>query len=148
MILIAHRGNLNGPCLEKENEPEYLDLALERGFQIEVDIWVINDLIYLGHDLPTYLIDIHWLKNRVDFLWVHCKNLEAMVFCYQQFARGFKLNYFWHETDAVTLTSKGFIWAYPGKQPISGSIAVMPELNNDSIDFCLGICSDFVSNYN
>jgi hypothetical protein len=57
-------------------------------------------------------------------------------------------NYFWHQEDTVTLTSKNFIWAYPGKQPINRSIAVMPELFNDNTDSCLGICSDYIQNYN
>ena len=147
MILIAHRGNFEGPNLEKENAPNYLDLAIESGFQIEIDIWVINNLIYLGHDSPTYLIGLDWLKKRIDLVWVHCKNLEAMVFCSHQFAKGLHLNYFWHETDTVTLTSLGYIWAYPGKQPILDSIAVLPELANDAIDSCKGICSDYLNKY-
>jgi hypothetical protein len=57
------------------------------------------------------------------------------------------LNYFWHEEDTVTLTSFNWIWAYPGKQPIKGSIAVMPEINNDDISEAGGICSDFIKNY-
>jgi hypothetical protein len=43
------------------------------------------------------------------------------------------LNYFFHQEDDITLTSKGYIWAYPGKQPIKNSIAVMPELNKDDL---------------
>jgi hypothetical protein len=39
------------------------------------------------------------------------------------------------------------IWAYPGKQPIKGSIAVMPEIYNDDLDSCMGICSDIVKKY-
>ena len=35
----------------------------------------------------------------------------------------------------------------PGKQPINRSIAVMPELFNDNVDSCLGICSDYIQNY-
>lgn len=56
-------------------------------------------------------------------------------------------NYFWHETDTVTLTSKGFPWAYPNRQPIKGSIAVMPELNNDDVTECYGVCSDVIEQY-
>ena len=60
---------------------------------------------------------------------------------------GTYLNYFWHQKDDVTLTSKGWIWAYPGKQPIKGSIAVMPELNNDDLTQCAGICSNNIMKY-
>jgi len=40
-----------------------------------------------------------------------------------------------------------YIWAYPGKQPIEGSIAVMPEINDDNISKCEGICSDYINQY-
>jgi hypothetical protein len=39
------------------------------------------------------------------------------------------------------------ICAYPGKQPIKGSIAVMPEIHNDDLDACVGICSDYINDY-
>jgi hypothetical protein len=56
-------------------------------------------------------------------------------------------HYFWHEGDTLTLTSMNVIWAYPGKQPIKGSIAVMPEIHNDDLESCMGICSDYINNY-
>ena len=58
-----------------------------------------------------------------------------------------EINWFWHEQDTLTLTSYGYVWAYPGKQPIKSSIAVMPEINNDNISYCIGICSDVIENY-
>jgi hypothetical protein len=56
-------------------------------------------------------------------------------------------NWFWHDVDDMTLTSKGFIWVYPGKQPINNSIAVIPELYEDNISKCIGICSDYIEDY-
>jgi hypothetical protein len=56
-------------------------------------------------------------------------------------------NYFWHEEDTMTLTSHGYMWVYPGKQPIVGSIAVLPEIYNDDLHDCIGICSDYIKNY-
>ena len=52
------------------------------------------------------------------------------------------IHYFWHQKDDITLTSKGYICAYPGKQPIKNSIAVLPELYNDDLGVCKGVCSD------
>ena len=57
------------------------------------------------------------------------------------------LNWFWHEEDTLTLTSFGYVWVYPGKQPIKNSIAVMPELKNDDVSKCMGICSDIIEKY-
>jgi hypothetical protein len=39
------------------------------------------------------------------------------------------------------------MWAYPGKQKISNSIAVMPEIYNDDLSECVGICSDHIYDY-
>jgi hypothetical protein len=144
MILIAHRGNIDGKFEGWENEPTYIDLAIKKGFDVEIDVWFIDNTLYLGHDKPQYGVDLKWLRDRICRLWIHCKNIEAIVF-FQQSEYGF--NYFWHQEDDVTLTSKNHIWAYPGKQPIKDSIAVMPEINNDSIVSCKGICSDYIKKY-
>ena len=58
-------------------------------------------------------------------------------------------NYFWHQEDDFTLTSKQFIWSYPGKPYTSRSIIVMPEQSNLSweslkVTNCHGICSDYI----
>jgi hypothetical protein len=144
MILISHRGNIKGRIEEAENRPDYIDDTIKLGYDVEVDIWVIEGVFYLGHDEPQYGITLDWLNKRKDRLWIHCKNIEAVEFFNLLFET---YNYFWHQEDTVTLTSKNFIWAYPGKQPINRSIAVMPELLNDNVDSCIGICSDYIQNY-
>jgi hypothetical protein len=144
MKLISHRGNINGRIESLENEPTYIDLAISKGYDVEIDIWYKDGVLWLGHDKPDYGIDLQWLINRITKLWVHCKNVAAFVYfsnCEQSF------NYFWHEEDTLTLTSKKYIWAYPGKQPIKDSISVLPEIYNDVIDECLGVCSDFIQKY-
>lgn len=142
MILISHRGNVNGKFESYENEPAYIEKAISEGYDVEIDLWVINDMLYLGHDKPQYGITWEYFKDKVDKVWIHCKNIEALYF-----VRETKLHYFWHENDLVTLTSKNYIWAYVGKQPIEGSIAVMPEVYNDDISQCVGICSDYIERY-
>lgn len=144
MILISHRGNIDGANIELENHPQYLDKAISKGYDVEVDLWLIDNDFFLGHDEPQYKIDIDWIDVRSHVLWVHCKNTEAIAFLNKH---TYDINYFWHQEDTVTLTSKGFIWAYPGKQPINNSIAVMPELNNDELSYCIGVCSDNINNY-
>lgn len=144
MILISHRGNLTGSNPERENSISYIQEALNKGFEVEIDVWVTSDKIYLGHDEPQYIVNEMWFQLHKKYLWIHCKNLEAINY----FASKLKLfNYFWHENDTITLTSKNHIWAYPGKQPIKNSIAVMPEMYSDDISQCLGVCSDYIQNY-
>ena len=144
MILIAHRGNINGRFESYENEPNYIDMAIKKGYDVEIDVWFKDNILWLGHDKPDYGVNFSFIKDKISKLWVHCKNVEAVVFFKEC---NYPINYFWHEEDTLTLTSHNYIWAYPSKQPIINSIAVMPELNNDDISQCLGICSDYIEKY-
>jgi len=140
MIKISHRGNINGRIEEAENRPDYIEDTLRLGYDVEVDVWYLDNKFYLGHDDALYATDKIFLSN--PHLWVHCKNVDAVLALKHS-----KVHYFWHENDTIALTSQGFIWAYPGKQPIKNSIAVMPELHNDDLSTCIGICSDYISKY-
>ena len=141
MIKISHRGNINGRIIEAENRPDYIEDTLRLGYDVEVDVWFLNKKFYLGHDEALYVTDKVFLSN--PRLWVHCKNIEAL----EMLDEKLEIHYFWHQNDMVTLTSQGTIWAYPGKQPIKNSIAVMPEIYGDNIIQCLGICSDYIEKY-
>ena len=143
MTLISHRGNIMGKKPQLENQTDYIQAAIDAGFQVEIDIWVQDNLLYLGHDGPQYPVDIEWLQERTHKLWIHCKNIPAL-----EYFDSSNFHYFWHQNDTVTLTSKRYIWAFPGSQPIANSIAVMPELYDEyNLDGCWGICSDFVQQY-
>lgn len=137
--IICHRGLLNGPDKNLENLPEQIIKSCSLGFDCEIDLWVIKDNLYLGHDLPEYIIEENFLYN--DSLWLHAKNIEALHWLTKT-----KLKYFWHQNDDYTITSNGFIWVYPGKHLIDNSIAVMPEKTNYSkkeLEYCYAICTDF-----
>lgn len=141
MILISHRGNINGKIDLLENLPEYVLKASEK-YDVEIDVWFKDNNFFLGHDGPDHEVDSSFLKNPK--FWCHAKNIAALK-------ELLKLNVhcFWHQNDDVTLTSNNFIWTYPGKKIIDhNSIAVMPELyQNWDITKCIGICSDYISNY-
>lgn len=144
MIYIAHRGLFLGPDLTKENHPGQIALAIEKGYHVEIDLRLIDSKLVLGHDSPNYEINQYWLRNNK--LWIHCKNIEALVYLAKH---SWKYNFFYHENDQYTLTSFGFIWTFPGKDLTDQSIMVMPEhvdktLNNAKIANCYGICSDYI----
>ena len=143
MKLISHRGNINGKISKNENHPEYIDEAMHAGYDVEIDVWMIEGVLLLGHNEPQYGVSQLWFNQRINKLWIHCKNLEAV----EWFNAIGGFNYFWHETDTMTLTSRNHIWAFPGKQPIKRSIAVLPEIHNDNLDSCFGICSDYIEDY-
>ena len=148
MILIAHRGNINGKIEKFENNPNYIDSAIEQGYDVEIDVWYHQHEFWLGHDEPSYEINLKWLTDRKDFLWIHCKDLITIDMLRDlQIHNKTDLHYFFHDEDDCTITSKGDLWVYPGKQPVKNSIAVMPEWHRDNTEFCKGICSDNIINY-
>jgi len=146
MTLIAHRGNLTGPNPDRENSPDYIDEAIAQRFSVEVDLWKIDDELYLGHDDTQYKVSLEWIKQRQEHLWIHCKNSWALDSMLKN-----NLHCFWHDTDDYTMTSKNYVWTYPGK-PIVGymSICVLPERHinifTDKLPQCFGVCSDYVMN--
>jgi hypothetical protein len=124
MKIISHRGNLTGPNLVRENSLDYIEEAIVEEFEVEIDLWVEDDQCYLGHDEPQYLISTKWLEKYKNILWIHCKNREALE---KMSSASNEFNYFWHETDRYTITSKGIGWIYIGQYPYSKSVVVLPE---------------------
>lgn len=138
MIKIAHRGNTNGPTIY-ENQLWYMQKAIDEGYDVEIDIWVLRDKVWAGHDSAQYLVPDEFLLKNIDHLWIHCKNLDAMSF-FAQKIRPF--NFFWHQEDDRTLTSQGFIWTYPGKDVAPRSVIV--DLEGKTRYNCYAICSDYL----
>lgn len=140
MLLIAHRGNLYGPNSEKENQPSYVMATLIAGFDAEVDVWAEGPRWFLGHDNPTYQVTPRFLLT--GGLWLHCKNYSALArLLMSPWAK--KLNFFYHTNEDYVLTSRKFVWAYPGRPGGFRTICVLPEKFEDAEGF-YGVCSDFV----
>ncbi len=104
MIYISHRGNISGIFTELENSPNYILDTLNQGYHVEIDLWVVNNLLYLGHDGPQYQIEESFLNNK--YFYIHCKNSEALLFMSKN---PMQSDYFWHQNDKYTLTSKSKI---------------------------------------
>ena len=140
MIYISHRGFINGVDEKIENNPINIAKLLEKNIHVEVYVRYYNDSFYLGHDDPKYKIDVNFLKHKN--LWCHAKNFKTL-----DEIRKIDCHYFWHQEDDYTLTSKGFIWVYPGKPLIRNSIAVLPEKFKQDLSICYGICTDNINKY-
>lgn len=137
--LISHRGNLVGPS-KNENDPEYILESLNHCDFTEVDIWLKDQTIYLGHDEPQYIVEHKFVdNNRLIF---HAKNLTAFEYCLHN-----NFHCFWHDTDDYTLTSQNYIWTYPGKQV---SVQYKSIIVDNSPDWrrknynCYAVCTDHV----
>ena len=140
MILISHRGNLDGKNKKLENHPGYILEAKKKGFNVEIDVWFENNGFFLGHDEPLYKIHPNFLTDPK--FWCHAKTSDTLF----QLSK-LDCHYFWHEDDDYTITSKGYIWIYPNKKILKNGICVLPENTNYQNFECEGICSDFIINY-
>jgi len=68
MFLISHRGNINGRIRDKENHPDYIQQAIDLNYYVEIDVWLVDNKLYLGHDGPQYPIKEEFLEN--SSLWI------------------------------------------------------------------------------
>ena len=142
MKLISHRGNISGPDPGKENLPSHIKTALNLGYDVEIDVWNLNGVWFLGHDDPSYEINIKFLMN--DKLLCHAKNLAAL----DKMLVHTNIHCFWHQEDHYTITSRGFIVSYPGYEVTSRTICMKPELAApESATECYGICSDYIQRW-
>ena len=122
MVLISHRGNIDGKNIEFENQPNYIDNAIKLGYDVEIDIWYLEGRLFLGHDTPHYIVDIHWLENRSP-----------------------QFNYFSHDVDMGVLTSHNYIWS---TNLYDRGILVLPEVfGKEPFEGTIGICSDVIESY-
>jgi hypothetical protein len=142
MKFISHRGNLTGVFPELENNPNYIMAAIGADFDVEVDVWYVDGKILLGHDAPTYEVDLEFITNTR--FWCHAKNAEALEFMLAN-----SVHCFWHEGDQRVLTSRGFVWTYPYKQLIDNSIVVIldKELDHAYVSRAIAVCGDFVQSW-
>lgn len=158
-IIISHRGNLEGPNPLWENNIGYVESALKVCLFCEVDLWRFGQYLFLSHDKPQttgqYQLGIEqFLGDNRDKLVIHCKNIQALQMM-TSLRNKHQYNYFWHENDQYTLTSKEWIWAFPNKGVYSSdnlsldafTVAVLPELENTNTTNFMAICTDYVYQY-
>ena len=143
MKLIAHKGNVNGPNPSTENTPQQIEWCIENGYDVEIDVRYSpeKDKFYLGHDDLQHEINWWWLAGKQKNLWIHCKDLFTL---HEFTARTSGYNYFWHQRDDYTLTSKGQIWASPAQDYNKDTVRVIEDPEEVKEYDCYAICSDYV----
>lgn len=142
MILISHRGNLDGPNTEFENNPDHIESLLALGTNVEIDVWFYSGDWYLGHDSPLYKVDSEFLKH--ELLWCHAKNHSAL-----HGMLNIGSHCFWHEDDHYTITSHNIIWMHPNTpMPTNLENTVYVSKSSRPKDFpkaLYGLCTDYIA---
>lgn len=139
MIIVSHRGNLNGPC-ELENHPSQINKALKLFF-VEIDVWYIDKNWFLGHDKPQYQISFDFFTDK---MYIHCKNFEALE---QLESLNTNLKYFWQTNEKFSFIRNDKLWCNYNIYTNNG-ITVELLYNDKIFDKDIrGICTDFPLSY-
>ena len=141
MFLISHRGNVSG-ITESENKPSYIDTALKLGYDVEIDVWKLEETFWLGHDKPQYKIDLEYLLTRENKLWCHAKNLSALKTMLDN-----NIHCFWQEKDDYAITSRGYVFTH-SKITEASDLSILISLDATlELPLCAGVCSDYITGY-
>jgi len=141
MVLISHRGNINGRKWMLENSPSYIEAAIFAGYDVEIDVWYDGGF-WLGHDAPEYKIPIEFLTSNSSRLWIHCKNFKAL-----SKLLNYDLTIFYHEKEEYTIISNKLIWAHNINNTDNTCIIPllsMADIENWKPSNVHGICSDYI----
>ena len=155
LMVIAHRGLLEGPSKKLENNPENIFYNIKNYPKLfnEIDINFVNDAIYTGHDKPTYKVDLQFILNNKNKLILHIKRLDYdSPYAFDTLLKLYETCHcFCHEEDNFTITNKGLIWSHPKMGLNKNTVFVMPEkvmpisseafINN--LNLLKGVCTDF-----
>lgn len=137
--IISHRGNTKGSDVYRDNNPKIIQELLDNNIDVEVDVWIINNVFYLGHDMPIYKVNKFFLENPL--LWCHAKNTAAL----NKMIDNEHIDCFWHEKDKHTLTSRGYIWQEGYHNLTDKTIVVDLSKNPDYNAKCYGICVNYLN---
>ena len=140
MILISHRGHINGRNPNLENGQRYCQKAIDAGYNVEIDVHFYDGILWTGHDRPQYRVDDDFLLQ--EEVWCHAKDIMALRRLLE-----LETHCFFHQNDPVTLTSKGYMWTYPTQPLTEKSICVKPEVQLIALKHSAGICSDVIEKY-
>ena len=67
MILISHRGNVSGIDQDNENNPKYINAAIKKGFEVEIDVQFENGEFKVKYGAEKFNnrdITFGWMGDR------------------------------------------------------------------------------------
>jgi hypothetical protein len=150
MIYIAYQGIYDGTNFQDANTPDQIGRAFNHGFSCMVDVWRVDDQIYLGTDQPLIPVTAEYLRgNR---FWLNASNADMYTWLQSQPPKLYP-NYFQfsNDTESNTPTTSGGQVIVPGNVPLSANnIMFIPELVDrgllSTVKFrCYGVISNYLS---
>jgi hypothetical protein len=144
MLYISYQGIYDGTNYEDANTPKQINKALGKGYSCLVDVWRINNRLYLGNGQPAPSFEVSADYIKGPRFWINAKNEDMQTWISDQSTSVYP-NYFWFDAPtpppAYATASNGKLIT-PGTVPInSNSVMFLPEINDRSF----GICSGFLT---
>lgn len=130
MQIYVHRATIKNAdkIVERQHNISDINYYLQQTkFGVELDVRMINNQLFLGHDWPEQLLDINneqTIRVNADRILFHCKDINS--YCYLSKSN---FNCFTLDKDHIGISSKGdiIINASLGIIPINEAIIAMPE---------------------
>jgi hypothetical protein len=145
MKIISHRGNIEHPKYNLENQPDYILEAIHKGYDVEIDVRTKDNELFLGHDTPDYKIDISWLNKYRDNIWIHAKTFESLEILLDKN----NLRIFYHQKEDHTIINNcNLIWSHDIKAATQKSIIPLlgiEDIKNFKYKPVHGICTDYAN---
>mgnify|MGYP000741897966 FL=1 len=151
MFYISYQGIYDGKDYEDANTPSQISKAQQRGFSCLIDVWRINNKLYVGNGQP--LIEVTEKYIQGNRFWINAVNTDMQTWIATQPSNLYP-NYF--HFDASTppppyATASNGKLITPGTVPINtSSVMFLPEINDRSLYTMVkvksyGICSGFLT---
>ena len=151
MFYISYQGIYDGKDYEDANTPSQISKAQQRGFSCLIDVWRINNKLYVGNGQP--LIEVTEKYIQGNRFWINAVNTDMQTWIATQPSALYP-NYF--HFDASTppppyATASNGKLITPGTVPINtSSVMFLPEINDRSLYTMVkvksyGICSGFLT---
>ena len=151
MFYISYQGIYDGKDYEDANTPSQISKAQQRGFSCLIDVWRINNKLYVGNGQP--LIEVTEKYIQGNRFWINAVNTDMQTWIATQSSTLYP-NYF--HFDASTppppyATASNGKLITPGTVPINTySVMFLPEINDRSLYTMVkvksyGICSGFLT---
>ena len=151
MLYISYQGIYDGQNYEDANTPSQISKAQQRGFSCLIDVWRVNNKLYVGNGQP--LIEVTEKYIQGNRFWINAVNTDMQTWIATQPSALYP-NYF--HFDASTppppyATASNGKLITPGTVPINTtSVMFLPEINDRSLYTMVkvksyGICSGFLT---
>ena len=106
MRLIAKRGQFSGPNKQTENTKAQIQLALSKGYDVELDVILTDNGLFLGHDGPKERLLYDGFLDGPK-IWTHCKSRRT----YDHLIKSPFIKAFCHEEeDLAYINQMQFKW--------------------------------------